>query len=134
MRLRFLIFFSLFFLSLYFLSYIFLCHKIYSLFLFLHPKNKTLAHLPLSVGNHPRVVLHHFIYNRYLCVYSSFARGFNKSKILSFHEKEQYHITSYPMGGNPCIFLKFIYFFISKQENTINNREEIYTSRCTSCV
>ena len=57
--LRFSIFSSLFLLSLYFLSYNFLYHKVYSLFLFLHPKNKTLAHLPLSVGNHPRVVLHH---------------------------------------------------------------------------
>ena len=33
--------------------------KIYSLFLSLHPKNKTLVHLTLSVGNHARVVLHH---------------------------------------------------------------------------
>ena len=56
--LRFSIFSSLFLLSLYFLSYNFLYHKVYSLFLSLHPKNKTLAHLPLSVGNHPRVVLH----------------------------------------------------------------------------
>ena len=30
------------------------------MFLSLHPNNKTLAHLPLSVGNHPRVVLHQF--------------------------------------------------------------------------
>ena len=58
--LRFSIFSSLFLLSLYFLSYNFLYHKVYSLFLSLHPKNKTLAHLPLSVGNHPRVVLHHY--------------------------------------------------------------------------
>ena len=29
------------------------------MFLSLHPKNKTLIHLSLSVGNHPRVVLHH---------------------------------------------------------------------------
>ena len=58
MRLRFSICSSLFLLSFYFLSYNFLYHKIYSLFLSLHPKNKTLAHLPLSVGNHPRVVLH----------------------------------------------------------------------------
>ena len=57
--LRFSIFSSLFLLSLYFLSYNFFYHKVYSLFLSLHPKNKTLAHLPLSVGNHPRVVLHH---------------------------------------------------------------------------
>ena len=60
--LRFSIFSSLFFLSLYFLSYIFLYHKIHSLFLFLHPKNNTLAHLTLSVGNHHRVVPHQFWY------------------------------------------------------------------------
>ena len=59
--LRFSIFSSLFLLSLYFLSYNFIYHKNYSLFLSLHPKNKILAHLPLSVGNHPRVVLHHSI-------------------------------------------------------------------------
>ena len=47
--LRFSIFSSLFLLSLYFLSYNFLYHKIYSLFLSLHPKNKTLAHLPLRL-------------------------------------------------------------------------------------
>ena len=61
---RLLRFFHLFFifpLSLYFLSYNFLYHKIYSLFLSLHPKDKTLAHLPLSVGNHHRVVLHHLV-------------------------------------------------------------------------
>ena len=60
--LRFSIFSSLFLLSFYFLSYNFLYHKNYSLFLSLHPKNKTLAHLPLSVDNHPRVVLHHHVF------------------------------------------------------------------------
>ena len=59
--LRFSIFSSLFLLSLYFLSYNFLYHQIYSLFLSLHPKSKTLAHLPLSVGNHPKVVLHQLV-------------------------------------------------------------------------
>ena len=62
--LRFSIFSLLFLLSLYFLSYNFLYHKIYSLLLSLHPRNKTLAHLPLSVGNHPRVVLHHLDHSK----------------------------------------------------------------------
>ena len=46
-----------FFLSILF-YFIFLYHKLYSLFLSLYSKIKTLAHLLLSVSNHPRVVLY----------------------------------------------------------------------------
>ena len=36
------------------------------MFLSLHPKNKTLVHLLLSIGNHPRVVLHQTSFNKVL--------------------------------------------------------------------
>ena len=45
-----------------FLILFFLYHKLYSLLLSLYPKNKTLAHLLLSVGNHPKIVVHQFWY------------------------------------------------------------------------
>ena len=115
-----------FFHRFFFLS-IFFYHKLYSLFLSLHAKNKTLAHLLLSVGNHPRVVLHERERKMSVCkvgmlesqcIFTCFSVFVESIIVISFQDEEH-------SNQSLKVFILNFIFFLFKRNNTICSNANI---------